>query len=164
MSRAILYFQSSLFSPSLFVLSLRFVSRASSASLDDASCTNASSPGSPISPIGIPPSPLSIPYRLLAFPRSGLGFCSRLAVHSLLSLSPLHTLRYSLRTLLSTITTPRNVCLHLPTRRISQYTYIVHRHLWLQCLSFHTYRIFWSAPLLPLVPLFVVSTGCISVA
>jgi len=40
-------------------------------------------------------------------PRSGLGFFSRLAVHSLLSPPlPLHTLQYSLRTLVSTITTP----------------------------------------------------------
>ena len=47
-------------------------------------------------------------HRDLTAPRSGLGFFSRLAVHSLLLTPPLplHTLRYSLRTLVSTITTP----------------------------------------------------------
>jgi hypothetical protein len=104
------------------------------------------SPVSPTSPIGI------LLCLFLAFPRSSLGFRSRPAVHPLppFPRCTLSDIRFELF-----FRPSRNVCLHLPTRRISRYTYYILRpHLWLQRLSLRTYRTFRSASFLPLVPQF----------
>jgi hypothetical protein len=148
--------------PSLPVFSLpRSVSSASSASLDEAHCTNASLPSSPrFRPSTFHPPPLFYSTSPCLSPtRSWVLLKPGGAPPCHVTNSPI----FNSTTSLSTVTTPLEMSTPPPT---SSHTTFRTRtpcwHPWLQRQSFYTHRTYWS--LTPLVPFSVVSTGCISVA